>query len=101
MYGWERNVGYATPDHITGLAAHGITPHHRRSFFRVSQLTLDLDSPVSSMMWASGEGPIPGAGLEIVFADVARGADDYRVGDFAEPSDLPAATPSTSRAGAS
>ena len=43
-YTWERNVGYTTRAHIRGLDAHGITPHHRRSFFRVSQLMLDLDS---------------------------------------------------------
>jgi ribonuclease HII len=42
-YTWERNVGYTTRAHIRGLDSHGITPHHRRSFFRVSQLMLDLD----------------------------------------------------------
>jgi ribonuclease HII len=31
-YGWERNAGYPTPDHIAGLSALGVTPHHRRSF---------------------------------------------------------------------
>ena len=43
-YTWERNVGYTTRAHIRGLDASGITPHHRRSFFRVSQLMLDLDA---------------------------------------------------------
>lgn len=43
-YTWERNVGYTTRAHIRGLDSHGITPHHRRTFFRVSQLVLDLDS---------------------------------------------------------
>jgi ribonuclease HII len=43
-YTWERNVGYTTRAHIRGLDSHGITPHHRRSFFRVSQLMLDLDA---------------------------------------------------------
>ena len=43
-YTWERNVGYTTRAHIRGLDSHGITPHHRRSFFRVSQLVLDLDA---------------------------------------------------------
>ena len=43
-YTWERNVGYTTRAHIAGLASHGITRHHRRSFFRVSQLVLDFDS---------------------------------------------------------
>ena len=43
-YTWERNVGYTTRAHIAGLASLGITRHHRRSFFRVSQLVLDFDS---------------------------------------------------------
>ena len=42
-YTWERNVGYTTRAHIRGLDAAGITPHHRRSFFRVSQLCLGLE----------------------------------------------------------
>ena len=41
-YRWHRNAGYATPDHIAGLDAAGLTPHHRRSFMRVRQLSLDL-----------------------------------------------------------
>jgi ribonuclease HII len=41
-YTWERNVGYTTRAHIRGLDSHGITPHHRKSFFRVSQLMLDF-----------------------------------------------------------
>ena len=44
-YTWERNVGYTTKAHIRGLDSHGITPHHRRSFFRVSQLALDFGVP--------------------------------------------------------
>lgn len=31
-YGWESNAGYGTKTHQDGIAAHGITPHHRRSF---------------------------------------------------------------------
>lgn len=42
-YRWERNVGYSTLAHLEGLAAHGVTPHHRRSFIPVRQLSLDLD----------------------------------------------------------
>jgi ribonuclease HII len=45
-YRWERNVGYSTLAHLQGLAAHGVTPHHRRSFVPVSQLTLDLSGGV-------------------------------------------------------
>lgn len=31
-YGWERNAGYGTGAHQQGLATHGVTIHHRRSF---------------------------------------------------------------------
>lgn len=31
-YGWEKNAGYPTPDHLAALARLGATPHHRRSF---------------------------------------------------------------------
>jgi ribonuclease HII len=31
-YGWETNVGYGTRAHMAGLLAHGVTPHHRRTF---------------------------------------------------------------------
>ena len=41
-YLWERNVGYSTLAHLQGLAAHGVTPHHRRSFIPVRQLSLDF-----------------------------------------------------------
>ena len=40
-YRWETNVGYGTAEHHAGLASHGITPHHRRSFTPV-QLALAL-----------------------------------------------------------
>jgi ribonuclease HII len=41
-YHWETNVGYGTPEHHAGIAEHGVTPHHRRSFGPVSQLSLAL-----------------------------------------------------------
>ena len=31
-YGWERNVGYGTAEHLKGIARQGLTPLHRRSF---------------------------------------------------------------------
>lgn len=43
-YLWERNAGYTTRAHVVGLSALGITAHHRRSFWRVSQLALDFDA---------------------------------------------------------
>jgi ribonuclease HII len=35
-YGWERNAGYGTPEHLAALRKFGITPHHRRSFAPVA-----------------------------------------------------------------
>jgi ribonuclease HII len=31
-YGWERNAGYLTPEHLAAIRCHGVTPHHRRTF---------------------------------------------------------------------
>ena len=32
QYGWERNMGYPTKEHVDAIIAHGYTPHHRKSF---------------------------------------------------------------------
>ena len=32
QYGWDRNMGYPTPEHIAAIKEHGFTPWHRRSF---------------------------------------------------------------------
>ena len=32
QYGWERNMGYPTKEHIEAIKAFGYTPHHRKSF---------------------------------------------------------------------
>lgn len=39
-YGWERNKGYGTPDHLEALRLHGPTPLHRKSFAPVAQADL-------------------------------------------------------------
>jgi ribonuclease HII len=39
-YGWERNKGYGTPDHLAALRAHGPCALHRRSFAPVAQADL-------------------------------------------------------------
>jgi ribonuclease HII len=47
-YGWEHNAGYATRDHVAGLRALGLSPHHRRTYQRIrailegDQLAFDL-----------------------------------------------------------
>jgi ribonuclease HII len=69
-YRWERNVGYSTLAHLQGLAAHGATPHHRRSFVPVSQLSFNF---------AAGTTPIdPAALAELLEAQRASlAADDH------------------------
>ena len=32
VFGWDRNVGYPTKQHVEGLKKHGYTKHHRKSF---------------------------------------------------------------------
>ena len=32
QYGWERNMGYPTPEHIAAIKEFGYTPYHRKSF---------------------------------------------------------------------
>ena len=39
-YGWERNKGYGTAEHIEALRIHGPTPLHRQSFAPVAQASL-------------------------------------------------------------
>ena len=47
-YLWDHNVGYATAAHLKGIADHGITRHHRRSFLPVSQIPLDFGPPAAA-----------------------------------------------------
>lgn len=60
-YEWARNSGYGTPDHLRGLDRAGATPHHRRSFAPVRQLSLGLVVPptVSSALPATGADETP------------------------------------------
>lgn len=37
LYGFGRHKGYATPEHLAALEAHGASPIHRRSFAPVSR----------------------------------------------------------------
>ena len=40
QYGWERNMGYGSAEHMEALRTHGASPHHRKSFAPVAQLAL-------------------------------------------------------------
>jgi ribonuclease HII len=37
-YGWDRNAGYPTPEHLNALKKLGVTPAHRRSFAPVHKM---------------------------------------------------------------
>jgi len=32
QYGWNRNRGYGTAEHLAALRKHGISPQHRKQF---------------------------------------------------------------------
>ena len=40
-YGWERNAGYGTAQHLEALRNLGVTPHHRRSFSPIAALLVE------------------------------------------------------------
>lgn len=44
-YGWDHNAGYPTREHRNGIAAHGLTPYHRRSFRQLAEEQMELFSP--------------------------------------------------------
>jgi ribonuclease HII len=67
-YGWERNAGYATRDHVAGLQSLGLTPFHRRTYQRIrrmlegEQLAMDLDD---------GEEPDRDPGIDESYAGIS------------------------------
>jgi len=77
-YAWERNVGYGTSAHLDGIANAGVTPHHRRSFVPVRQLSLGLD--VASFL------PVPDAELPRETMDEAEPATMDAVVDLLDGS---------------
>ena len=62
-YGWEHNAGYATADHRAGMAALGVTPHHRRSFITTKRI---LEGEQTSFdLFADGSGEIEAVAIPI------------------------------------
>lgn len=41
-YGWDRNKGYGSKEHMQALQDHGPTPLHRKSYAPIAQLALNL-----------------------------------------------------------
>ncbi len=42
-YGWERNAGYGTAEHLEALRTYGPSPLHRRSFAPVAQSVAQME----------------------------------------------------------
>ena len=64
-YRWERNVGYSTLAHVQGLAQHGATPHHRRSFMPVGQLSLELSGDAAATIDPATLDALLGPGVDV------------------------------------
>ena len=47
QYGFAQHKGYATPQHLEALQAHGPCPIHRKSFAPIAQRTLDFGPAVN------------------------------------------------------
>lgn len=61
-YGWEHNVGYATPRHRRAIREQGLTPFHRAAFGTVRMLLLQptsLDDLIEQMDSAAEEAVVP------------------------------------------
>jgi ribonuclease HII len=57
-YGWEHNVGYATPHHRRAIRAQGLTPFHRAAFGTVRLMLLQptsLDDLIAQLETAESE----------------------------------------------
>jgi ribonuclease HII len=48
-YGWERNAGYGTPEHLAAIESLGVTVHHRMSFAPMSQQCQPLLYPTTTI----------------------------------------------------
>ncbi len=42
-YGWDHNAGYPTKEHRQGIAEHGLTPYHRKTFNQLGDGQLSFD----------------------------------------------------------
>ena len=81
-YAWERNVGYGTPAHLHGIAERGISPHHRRSFVPVRQLSLGLFEAVLGPVDADGLGGADGfAEADTLVCEVASDLERFPSGE--------------------
>ncbi len=48
-YGWERNAGYGTKEHLSAIEKLGVTPFHRRSYAPTQKYCSSWNNPVSDL----------------------------------------------------
>ncbi len=86
VYGWERNAGYATLEHRAAIRAHGLTPHHRKSWQAI-QILLAGDQLALFGEPETGRDPaaaiVPGPDDDLVEAAIALDADLAEAGSSA------------------
>lgn len=46
-YGWERNVGYGTKQHLSAIELLGITPYHRKTYAPIQKVMQQLELNLS------------------------------------------------------
>ncbi|MGQ0539006.1 MAG: ribonuclease HII [Gemmatimonadaceae bacterium] len=80
-FGWERNAGYATAEHLDALEAGRPTQHHRSSFLRVRQLLFDFAGPLAAAPIVDVAGP----------SDAQMGGMGSLAGVFLDPDQAPPA----------
>ncbi|MBB4286336.1 ribonuclease HII [Roseospira goensis] len=59
-YGWARNMGYGTAEHLAALGRLGVTPQHRRGYAPV-RAALAAEAAPHGLWPRDHSGPIPGA----------------------------------------
>ena len=45
MYGWDKNAGYPTAEHLSAIEKYGITEHHRKTFGPVKNAVKNRENP--------------------------------------------------------
>jgi len=81
-YGWERNKGYGTKEHLIGLKELGLTPHHRTKFSRTALRNLQPVRPPPP------DGVDMGAILEVVAEPMRKKRETDSQFDLPDMGDL-------------
>ncbi len=58
QYGWDENKGYGTRRHREGIAAHGLSPYHRRSFSMGPEIAPGLFDAEMPMLETSAQSAV-------------------------------------------